>query len=146
MADDDETCDLGWSIAMVGRGYAQLVEPVFGGFPRGARGYQLLHTVIHKEIRSQLALAEYLGLDPTVIPYVIDDLVTAGYVERTNDPADRRVRKIVATPEGRRLFASLSSAVREAEAAFLADLAPEAQRAFRSGLSALARRSRRATT
>lgn len=142
MATDDEACDLGWSLAMAGRGYAQTVEPVFADFPRGARGYQLLHTVIHKQIRTQLALAEYLGVDPTVMPYVIDDLADAGYVERTQDPSDRRVRRIVATPEGHKRYGDLAQAVSEAEATFLAPLDPAARAAVLSALSDLARATR----
>jgi len=40
--------------------------------------------------RNQLALAQQLGVDRTVMTYLIDDLERAGYVERRPDPADRR--------------------------------------------------------
>lgn len=137
-----EACDLGWAIAMTERGYAALVDPVFEGLPRGARGYQLLHTVIHKKLRSQIALADYLGVDRTVIPYMIDDLESAGYVTRTNDPRDRRVRIIAPTEQGFTKYRTLTSHLARAEDSFLKDLSEE-QRAFLlSGLSILARGSR----
>ncbi|MFK0044612.1 MarR family transcriptional regulator [Streptomyces sp. NPDC090741] len=43
-------------------------------------------------------MATYLGIDRTVMTYLIDDLVTAGLVERRLNPADRRQRKIVTAP------------------------------------------------
>lgn len=50
--------------------------------------------------QNQLALATYMGIDRTVMTYVIDDLVTAGLVERRPNPADRHRRKIVAAARG----------------------------------------------
>lgn len=138
----DEVCDLGWAIGMVGRGYAAVVDPVFSQLPRGARGYQLLHTVIHKRIRSQNALADYLGVDRTVMPYLIDDLVTAGYVERRDDPADRRIRTVTATDEGRRCHRELSDAVARAEETLLGALRPAEREQFVEALSLVARLSR----
>lgn len=137
-----EACDLGWSIAMIGRGYAAVIDPVFADFPRGARGYQLLHTVIHKSIRSQTALADYLGVDRTVMPYVVDDLETAGLVARRDSPTDRRLRIVVATDEGKRRYEALSEHVRLAEQDFFGDL-PDADRtAFVDTLATMAHRSR----
>lgn len=126
-AATEEPCDLGWSLSMLARGYAQLVDPVFSELPRGARGWQLLHTVVHKDIRSQIALADYLGVDRTVMPYVVDDLQAAGYVERQEDPRDRRVRKVTPTPWGVEQYHRLSREVDRAEDAFFAGL-PEADR------------------
>lgn len=137
-----EPCDLGWSIGMTARGYAAAVEPVFEGFPRGARGYQLLHTVIHKEIRTQMALADYLGVDRTVMPYVIDDLQAAGYVQRRDDPSDRRVRTVIATPEGLECYRELAQRVADAEAAFFDGLADGDREGFVRTLSTIAQRSR----
>lgn len=137
-----EACDLGWAIAMAGRGYSFLVDPVFTGFPRGARGYQLLHTVIHKKLRSQIALADYLGVDRTVIPYVIDDLESAGYVARKNDPRDRRVRTVAATDHGLAKYRELTADLALAEDRFLKDFSEDQRAALLSGLTALAQRSR----
>ncbi|WP_040765711.1 MarR family winged helix-turn-helix transcriptional regulator [Tsukamurella sp. 1534] len=137
-----EACDLGWSIAMIGRGYAAVVDPVFADVPRGARGYQLLHTVIHKSIRSQTALADYLGVDRTVMPYFVDDLQAAGLVERQDDPADRRRRIVAATRHGRARYAELSERVLEAERVFFGDLPDGERSAFVATLATMAHRSR----
>ncbi len=137
-----EACDLGWSITMIGRGYAAVIDPVFADFPRGARGYQLLHTVIHESIRSQTALADYLGVDRTVMPYVVDDLETAGLVARRDSPTDRRLRIVVATDEGKERYAALSEAVRLAEQDFFGDLSDARRAAFVDTLATMAHRSR----
>lgn len=137
-----EACDLGWSITMIGRGYAAVIDPVFADFPRGARGYQLLHTVIHNDIRTQIALADYLGVDRTVMPYLVDDLQLAGYVERQNDPNDRRVRTVIATPEGVTKYEELSRQVLLAEQEFFGEIPPEKRGAFLDVLADLAHMSR----
>ncbi|WP_235900403.1 MarR family winged helix-turn-helix transcriptional regulator [Lolliginicoccus suaedae] len=137
-----EACDLGWSIAMLGRRYAAIVDPVFETFPRGARGYQLLHTVIHKRIPTQNALADYLGIDRTVMPYFVDDLQSAGFVQRQDDPRDRRVRTVIATPEGITRYQELSQQVLRAEQAFFDGIGDEDRAVFVHSLSLLARLSR----
>src|SRR5665811_2237029 len=108
-------CDLGWSVGMLMRNYKAHADPCVGDLPRGARGYQLLYTVVRKNIPNQLRLAEYLGIDRSVMPYVIDDLVEAGLVERQPDPADRRARKVVATPLGIEKFQQLEAQMARAE-------------------------------
>lgn len=135
-----EACDLGWSIGMLARDYSTVVDPVFADVPRGARGYQLLHTVIHKQIRSQIGLADYLGIDRTVMPYVIDDLVTAGFVERAPDPRDRRIRTVVATRAGLAEYEKLSTQVLSAEQRFFAALDDADRATFVRVLSQLAHR------
>ncbi|MDN5726615.1 MAG: MarR family winged helix-turn-helix transcriptional regulator [Propionibacteriales bacterium] len=139
---EHEDCDLGWSLAMLMRNYKAHVEPVFADLPRGARGYQLLYTVMRKRIRTQVQLADYLGVDRSVIPYVIDDLVETGLVDRQPDPIDRRIRTVVVTPQGARLLQELETRVTQAEATFLEALEPSKQELFRSLLSQIARQAR----
>ena len=52
---------------------------------------------------SQRALATVLGLDPSQVVLLVDELTAAGLVERRPDPADRRTRLVVATAAGRRV-------------------------------------------
>ncbi|MFI5620540.1 MarR family winged helix-turn-helix transcriptional regulator [Streptomyces sp. NPDC051567] len=145
-SDDTHTeeadCDLGWSIGMLTRHYKARVEPCTAGLPRGDRGYQLLYTVVRKDIPNQSQLAGYLGIDRSVLPYVIDDLVEAGLVERQPDPADRRARKVVATALGIETFQKLQNKMTSAEEAVLTALEPAEQEQFRSLLSRLARQAR----
>jgi MarR family transcriptional regulator for hemolysin len=114
--------ELGWALGILLRSHRDLVSRVLGDFPHGPRGYQTLAEVIRGEQPSQLALANRLGIDRTVMTYLIDDLVAAGLVERRPNPADRRQRQIVATPKGEQTLASLCDQVTEAENAMLGAL------------------------
>lgn len=59
---------------------------------------------------SQRELATVLGLDPSQVVLLVDELTTAGLVERQAPEADRRTRLVVATGEGR----SVREAARQA--------------------------------
>ncbi len=50
--------------------------------------------------RSQRELAESLHFDASNITDIVDRLEARGLVVRTVDPDDRRIRRIVRTPEG----------------------------------------------
>jgi DNA-binding MarR family transcriptional regulator len=52
---------------------------------------------------SQRELATVLGLDPSQVVLLVDELAAAGLVERQAVEADRRTRLVVPTPEGRRI-------------------------------------------
>jgi DNA-binding MarR family transcriptional regulator len=52
---------------------------------------------------SQRELAAVLGLDPSQVVLLVDELAAAGLVERQAPEADRRTRLVVATEEGRRV-------------------------------------------
>jgi MarR family transcriptional regulator, organic hydroperoxide resistance regulator len=53
--------------------------------------------------RSQRELAESLHFDASNITDIVDRLEARGLVVRTVDPDDRRIRRIVRTPEGEAL-------------------------------------------
>jgi DNA-binding MarR family transcriptional regulator len=50
---------------------------------------------------SQRELADVLGLDPSQVVLLVDELAAAGLVERRSSTADRRTKLVVATDEGR---------------------------------------------
>lgn len=130
--------ELGWSLGVLLRHYQDQVGPVLEAVPHRHRGFQVLASVVHGDQRSQLALAGHLGIDRTVMTYLVDDLVAAGLVERQVDPADRRQRRLVATPEGRSTLARLESEVRTAEDAALGILPPADRATLRHLLTAAA--------
>jgi DNA-binding MarR family transcriptional regulator len=80
---------------------------------------------------SQAALAARLGIDRTMMTYLIDDLVEAGLVERRPNPDDRRQRRIVATSRGRDAIAALCGRVTEAEDLALGALDESERSTFR---------------
>jgi hypothetical protein len=85
--------DLGWALGVVFRSYAKAASAAFGDVPGGPRGYQVLAVSTRGEPGSQLELAHHLGVDRTVMTYLLDDLERAGLIERHPDPADRRARR-----------------------------------------------------
>jgi MarR family transcriptional regulator for hemolysin len=130
--------NFGWTLGVLLRAYQGSVVSVIGDFPHGPRGYQTLAAVVGGDHPTQLALAAHLGLDRTVLTYLIDDLVRAGLVERRLNPADRRRRRIVATPEGERAFRELEGRVHDAEDALLGALSPAERATFRRLLTRVA--------
>jgi MarR family transcriptional regulator for hemolysin len=123
--------DFGWALGALLRSYRDLVSPVLGDLPHGQRGYQTLCEVVRGEQPSQLALANRLGIDRTVMTYLIDDLVGAGLIERRPNPVDRRQRQIVPTPHGRQAIARLCGHVVDAERAVLGALDADERQQFR---------------
>src|ERR1700728_3722137 len=100
--------DLGWALGVLFRAYSKAANSAFTDIPGGPRGYQVLTAVGRSDPRSQLELANHLGVDRTVMTYLLDDLERAGLIERRPDPADRRARRIVATTAGRELGCGLA--------------------------------------
>jgi DNA-binding MarR family transcriptional regulator len=125
---------LGWSIGVLFRSWQEGAAKALAGLPHGARGFQILATVAYDEPPTQASLAAHLGIDRTVLTYVLDDLVEAGVLERTVDPADRRVRRLAATASGRELLAELEQRVAGAERELLAGLSNSEQQLLRSAL------------
>lgn len=54
---------------------------------------------------SQREMADVLGLDPSQVVLLVDDLVDAGLVLRGPCPNDRRARLVTATAKGRQVHA-----------------------------------------
>jgi len=123
--------DLGWALGSLLRAYRGHVAPLIDEVPHGARGYQTLLEVARGQHPSQLALASHLGIDRTVMTYLVDDLVEAGLVERQPNPTDRRQRQVVATRRGLQLAAKMCARVTEAEDALLGGLSDRERQLFR---------------
>lgn len=123
--------DLGWGLGVVFRAYLKHGNTAFDDLPGGPRAYQLLVIVERGEPTTQLALARRLGVDRTVMTYLIDDLVDAGLVERRVDPHDRRARHVTATERGRSLLPELDRRLAQVEEQVLAGLGPADADRFR---------------
>jgi DNA-binding MarR family transcriptional regulator len=132
--------DLGWGLGTVFRAYVKAAHEAVADLPGGARGYQVLSAAASGTVASQLALAQHLGVDRTVMTYLLDDLEAAGVIERRPDPADRRARQVVATQRGTELLTELDGRLRTAEAYLLAPLDQEVRESFRAQVRLLATR------
>jgi DNA-binding MarR family transcriptional regulator len=138
--DDALAEDLGWALGVVFRGYVSAATAALAEVPGGPRGYQVIAAAARSDVGSQLALAHHLGIDRTVMTYMLDDLEAAGLIERRPDPTDRRARRVIVTPRGTKLLARLDSRLQAAEADLLAPLDAAERMNFRSQLSAVAAR------
>ena len=127
-ATDALTDDLGWGLGMIFRAYVKAAHAAVADLPGGPRGYQVLSAAAQGTVGSQLALAQHLGVDRTVMTYLLDDLEAASLIERRPDPANRRARRIVATQKGNELLIRLNERLQAAEAHLLAPLGTETAR------------------
>ena len=105
--------DLGWGLGTVFRAYVSAAHGAVAGLPGGPRGYQVLSAAAKGAVGSQLALAQHLGIDRTVMTYLLDDLEAANLIERRPDPADRRARAELSPPETVLTFSASSTSVSE---------------------------------
>jgi DNA-binding MarR family transcriptional regulator len=130
--------DLGWALGAIMRSYLRAAGQAVAGVPGGPRGYQVLATVGRGEPSTQLALAQHLGVDRTVMTYLLDDLEDAGLVERRPDPADRRARRVALTETGLSRLNELKRDLQEAENNLLEPLDNDERSTLRELLQRLA--------
>ncbi len=133
--------DLGWALGMAFRLYVKTGEAVTAELPGGQRGFQVLAAATDDQAGTQLALAQRLGVDRTVMTYLLDDLERAGLITRVPDPADRRARHVRLTEQGLSTFRSLDARLRQVEARVLAPLDEAERGTFRSLLLRIATRA-----
>ncbi len=133
--------DLGFALGVVFRAYVKAAHAAVNDMPGGPRGYQVLVAAIQQQADGQGALAHRLGVDRTVMTYLIDDLEEAGLVERQADPLDRRSRCIVATPQGLQFWAATEKRLHEVEDQVLGALSTAERATFRRLLQRLAARA-----
>lgn len=129
--------ELGWALGTIFRAHLQAAQEVVGGLPGGPRGYQVL-VAAHGSPGSQLSMAQQLGVDRTVMTYLLDELEQAGLVVRRPDPADRRARRVELTDAGNARLCALERDLRVAEDALLVPLDPEEQETLRGLLHRVA--------
>jgi DNA-binding MarR family transcriptional regulator len=59
------------------------------------------------EGKAQQAIGELLGLNPTQMVFLVDELEGRGFVERRRNPADRRSYALYLTPAGREMLSKV---------------------------------------
>lgn len=136
---DADDLDLGWSLGVLLRAYLKAGDAAFEDLPGGPRGYQVLAGVERRPPSSQLALATRLGVDRTVMTYLIDDLVEAGLVRRRTNPEDRRSKRLELTDRARGLLPALDARLARLEEALLSALDEPERRRLRTLLRRAAR-------
>jgi len=123
--------DLGQSLAALLRRYLEGANEVVSDVPGGPRGFQVLTAASLGTCGNQAAIATELGLDRTVMTYLVDDLEKAGLVERRPDPADRRARRVLLTPSGDTALSAATERIRAVESRVLGALSDDDATLFR---------------
>ena len=100
------------------------------------RHFGMLTRLAANEGRSQQAIGELMGLNPTRMVFLVDELEQRGLVERRRNPADRRSYALYLTDQGR---AKLREA-QEASARHAGQVGASLTGAQRRQLTALLRR------
>lgn len=95
------------------------------------RQYSVLSAACDSGGISQRELSDLLGLDPSQVVALVDELQADGMVERLPDPGDRRTRLVSATRRGRGLRRRARLSVERARREFLSRLDGAEQAALR---------------
>ncbi|GLY38289.1 hypothetical protein Amsp01_043130 [Amycolatopsis sp. NBRC 101858] len=139
----DLDSDLGWALRVVSGAFRRTATGSVAALPGGPRGYLVLMAVVSGPPRSQLAIAQQLTLNKTVMTYLLDDLEAEGLLTRQPDPADRRARQVLITEKGTRALNEARERLGKAEARLLSDLDSAEQQQLRTLLERVARTAHR---
>jgi MarR family transcriptional regulator, lower aerobic nicotinate degradation pathway regulator len=90
--------------------------------------FALLNVIGARDGAIQQELGAALGIDPSTMVSLIDQLESAGLAKRRPRPGDRRAREVAITAEGRRLLKRARRMVSEAEDELLRGLTGEERR------------------
>jgi DNA-binding MarR family transcriptional regulator len=80
---------------------------------------------------SQRELADVLGLDPSQVVALVDELHAEGLVERRVSSADRRAKLVMATADGRRQYRHAAARAARGQQSCLAVLTDDEQETLR---------------
>ncbi|MEW1653931.1 MarR family winged helix-turn-helix transcriptional regulator [Streptomyces sp. NPDC093707] len=133
----DARPDLAALLVPLCRALVDAERPVLDAHGLTMWAYSVLLRLGTTPIRTQAALADAIRADKTRIIPVLDDLESRGLIQRRPDPADRRVRLVSLTPEGRRLRDAVQADIQRGEERLLAHLPATDREAFVRGLLAL---------
>jgi len=126
-----------WPLARIAQAMMGLLNVALADQGLTMRSFAVLAMVGHGSARSQLEIAQTVGLDKSTLVATIDELERRGLVERRPDPTDRRARIVESTAAGGKVLAQASDTVRDAEARILANLPRDEADRIKSSLIAL---------
>jgi DNA-binding MarR family transcriptional regulator len=99
----------------------------------------MLTRLAANEGRAQQAIGELIGLNPTQMVFLVDELEGRGLVERRRNPADRRSYALYLTPAGRDMLSKVQEAGRIHQARLGASLSEIEQEQLTELLRRIAR-------
>ncbi|KAA9150255.1 MarR family transcriptional regulator [Amycolatopsis acidicola] len=104
-----------------------------------SRHYTVLMAAAERGGLSQRELSTLLGIDPSAVVALVDDLEHAGLVRRDAHPGDRRTRLVVLTGKGKTAFRRAADHGTKTENNLLAPLDPAERATLISLLRRIAR-------
>lgn len=128
----DLRVNVGWALTLLLRSYQKQVEADLAALPHGTRAFMVMALVEQETCNSQAQIAERLGLDKTVLTYLLDDLEKGKLIKRSTDPADRRNRHISLTAKGSQTLARFSTTIVQLERELLAKLTDDESSQFQN--------------
>ncbi len=90
--------------------------------------FALLNVLGAREATIQQQLSSDMGIDPSAMVKLINELESAGLAERRRRPNDRRAWEVVITPKGRRTLQRARRSVAQVEDEVLSGLSPADRR------------------
>ena len=90
--------------------------------------FSVLNYLVASGAAIQQEIGAAIGIDPSTMVSLIDELERAGLAKRRPRPQDRRAREVVITPKGRRTVERGRALAREVEDAVLQGLSSEERR------------------
>jgi DNA-binding MarR family transcriptional regulator len=132
--------DLVWAIRMISAALRRAAAEAAETLPGGSRAYLVLMALAATEDKppTQLELAGQVGLDRTVMTYLLDDLEGLGLLSRRPNPQDRRARHVILTHEGRSQLQRVRTHLAAAESRLLGELSEQQRAQFRDLLTRVA--------
>lgn len=134
---DGRRPDLAAMIAPLQRALIAAEQPVLRAHGLSMWGYVVLTALDSEPVRTQAALAEFIGADKSRIISVLDELESNNLLQRTRDPADRRARFVAITDEGRQKRRATQTDIQRKEDRLLGHLPPADRAAFLRSLTVL---------
>ncbi|MGH1503773.1 MAG: MarR family winged helix-turn-helix transcriptional regulator [Acidimicrobiales bacterium] len=132
LADDDPLLgSAGYLLLKAGHYIREEFEAGLRAVDLNAREMLVLSFVGATAGLSQQELSKRLGIDPTLIVGLVDQLEGRGLMERNRDPEDRRRNVLSLTAAGEALQADAMETATRIEDDFLAPLSPDERVALR---------------
>jgi DNA-binding MarR family transcriptional regulator len=119
--------DVGYLLARAGGRAIRDLNRALQPFGLRSRHYTVLLVAAGSAGRSQRELSGLLGIDPSAVVAIVDDLTREGLVRRDPHPDDRRTRRVVVTEAGRARVEECQALARAVGASFQAGLSPVEQ-------------------
>lgn len=132
--------DIGFLLNRAAASMMSAAKSTLTPFGLRVRSYSVLTLACeHSGGLGQRQIAEELGLDPSQIVALVDELETSGLIARHVDPDDRRNKRIDATEAGRAVCADAQRALTSSQPGILGTLTEKNLDELRRVLQSIAR-------